>query len=147
MRVLSRVAVFLALVGLTACQTTAGSGQSEVLPGATDVDPVVALDMYRRICTDTAPSFSGAADVLSTLPFKQHPTTGTYFHQSINMSFKIVVTPTLDQCSMVIGSRKFNAITATMMSATSSKKLATQVGTPYETDGIVYLAVFGRVAK
>ncbi|MGB5557049.1 MAG: hypothetical protein WBN04_03450 [Paracoccaceae bacterium] len=100
------------LGGLTAlvlggCASTEGTRTaaasapgSEVGPGPAAVDAVSASKLFNDVCGKTAPSFRKAPAVMAELPFRQNTATGTYYHQSLDLSFKLLP----KRCSMVFGS-------------------------------------------
>ncbi|MBC6407837.1 MAG: hypothetical protein GDA40_06810 [Rhodobacteraceae bacterium] len=46
--------------------------------------------LFFRACVETAPTFKDAKKVISTEPFRQNSTSGTYCHDVYNLSVKVV---------------------------------------------------------
>jgi len=62
---------------------------------------MTATSILQRVCIDTAPSFKKAPAVMAKMPFRQHPVTGTYYHQNLDLSIKLMS----KRCSMVFTSK------------------------------------------
>ena len=114
----------IAALGLAACVpggATAPSGQaatsgdSGVNPGAEMADGISAMLIFTRVCLDTQPHFKKAPAVLADLPFRQRPETGTYYHQNLDLSVKLVG----GRCSMVFTSADDPTQLGILMSAAS----------------------------
>ena len=102
---LAAMALGLALTGCVENTSTASKAAegAEVQPGPANVDMVSAVSLFDRVCAKTAPRFSGAPKALASLPVRQHPDTGTFYHQNLNLSFKVTVGR---GCSMVFVSKE-----------------------------------------
>jgi len=74
-------------------------------PGPSPATPKQAGVLFAQICIATLPNFEGAAAKLSAPPFKQNSTTGTYYHQQINLSFKLMKEDGKPVCSLVYGAK------------------------------------------
>ena len=81
------------------------SGPVAVGPGSLNVDLVTAVSMFKKVCVKNAPHFANSPKVLASLPFQQSPSTGTYFHKELNMSFKVRGAKGSKVCSMVFVSK------------------------------------------
>ncbi|MGB5069289.1 MAG: hypothetical protein WBO29_18175 [Albidovulum sp.] len=99
----------LAALVLGGCVTPDPASQAPVSAPATDVGPGPAQAdgtsagvIFSSVCADTAPSFRQAPAILAKMPFRQHPTTGTYYHQNLDLSVKLMP----KRCSMVFSSRE-----------------------------------------
>lgn len=78
----------------------AATNSTNVVPGPYQVDGMGAGMIFARVCAETAPSFRNAPTVMADMPFRQHPETGTYFHQNFDLSIKLMP----KSCSMVFTS-------------------------------------------
>ncbi|MCF2869583.1 hypothetical protein L0664_00770 [Octadecabacter sp. G9-8] len=100
----------VALVALGACQAAAPStgpttavaaARSTVGPGS---QPATAQDAINNfaVCINSAPTFAQAPQQLRALPFTQNSNTGTWYHQTLNLSINV----SGNRCSMVFGSNE-----------------------------------------
>ena len=99
----------IAVVSLAGCVTPDASTvaatpaqSSQVGPGAEPVDGFFAVTIFKSVCSDTAPSFKKASAIMAKMPFRQHPVTGTYYHQNLDLSVKLMP----KRCSMVFSSKE-----------------------------------------
>lgn len=77
------------------------AGGVAVGPGPSVADGISASGIFGQVCGTTAPGFGAAPAQLTKMPFRQHPTTGTYYHQNLDLSVKLMP----KRCSMVFSSR------------------------------------------
>jgi hypothetical protein len=91
----------VALLLLTAPAVAQG-----VSPGETPLGITEIVEQFGRACVKTLPEFSAAPDVLRDQGFVQNPATTTWFHQTLNLSFKLTPPKGGDQCSMVFVSKE-----------------------------------------
>lgn len=109
-----RFAGLIAAVTLSACVSSAPSppsaeaaklaeqvAQSDIGPGPDQVEGIGASMIFGDVCVATAPSFRKAPAVMAQMPFRQHPGTGTYYHQNLDLSIKLMP----KRCSMVFTSK------------------------------------------
>ena len=66
-------------------------------PGATPASPAQAGALFSQVCIANLPRFAGAPATLAALPFTQRTSTGTYYHNSLNLSFSL----SYGDCSLV----------------------------------------------
>jgi hypothetical protein len=99
----------LAALVLAGCVTPDGSTvaassaqPSQVGPGDASVDGMSAGMIFNQVCSDTAPGFKKAPAIMAKMPFRQNPTTGTYYHQKLDLSIKLMP----KRCSMVFSSKE-----------------------------------------
>ncbi len=121
------IGLVLATVVYVACAVAASA---EVGPGKGKVDAIFGSLMFSDICAKTLPRFRSAPSVLAKMRFKQSPETGTYFHQSLDMSVKLFEQNGRQVCSMVFSSREEPMLLAMMfgtsvISATNSDNALT----------------------
>jgi hypothetical protein len=108
-RLLRLVVAAVVTMGLVACEpappvrmmvagapSAPDAGPGERLPTAT-----AAGTLFANVCLATAPSFVAAPLALFTEPFTQNSTTGTYYHNSLNLSFKLIDNGGSLRCSLV----------------------------------------------
>ncbi|MCX8508083.1 MAG: hypothetical protein ORN49_04255, partial [Rhodobacteraceae bacterium] len=74
--------------------------QSDVGPGPDQANGINASMIFGDVCVATAPSFRKAPAVMAKMPFRQHPGTGTYYHQNLDLWIKLMP----KRCSMVFTS-------------------------------------------
>lgn len=117
-----RLSLCLAAVALAGCVASApaenggvSSRDSGVGPGSDPVDEVSAGMIFSSVCGDTAPSFRKAPAAMAKMPFRQRPETGTYYHQNLDLSVKLMP----KRCSMVFGSRADAGQLAILLTAAS----------------------------
>lgn len=71
-------------------------------PGPQNADPRVAAQVFNSACLESGPAFANTPAALATLPFTQNARTGTFYHNSQNMSVKLQGSPA-NACSIVFG--------------------------------------------
>lgn len=82
-----RTALFApALLALSACMAAPPESPTAV-PGNTPVDPAVAAQLFAETCLATLPDHAGVPAVLAARPFTRNAATGTYYHDTLNLSF------------------------------------------------------------
>jgi hypothetical protein len=112
-----------ALLALTACEALqVGPALSDVAPlstaaaatppslptagpGTTLVGPAVAGNLFVDICLANLPDFTGTPAALALEPFTQNTGTGTYYHDTLNLSIKLVTENGEPKCSIVFAAR------------------------------------------
>ncbi|MEP2890347.1 hypothetical protein [Tateyamaria sp.] len=108
----------LAMMALAACQTDVSGGQAVlVAPPSDDVVPVafaagpgrravtqqLGTNVVKSACVDTRPRFTRTPETLARLGgFVQDAQTLTYFHQTYDLSVKLID----GRCSVVMGGLK-----------------------------------------
>jgi len=100
------------LASLAACATPPSSPTAA--PGPNPADPAMAGRLFAETCMATAPQFAGLAAAMASYPMTQNAGTGTYYHNTQDLSVKRVGTGANGSCSIVLGS---NASHADMASA------------------------------
>ncbi len=95
---------------LTACDVATSSNAETVKPGSKQVDPVSASSLFSQVCVKTYPNISAATTELGKLPFTQNPRTKTYYHHTLDLSFKLTKASDVQACSMVFGSTDKNGL-------------------------------------
>ncbi len=136
--VATRMLLSAAVLVLAACvEQTASSG--DVGPGPELADPVIASMMFSDVCVDTAPSFAGAPRVLQSLPFRQHPETGTYYHTNLNLSFKVFSDGGRRICSIVFATDEAPGPTTLILAATGAGRVAIETSASRGPDGQTYI--------
>ncbi|MBW6418993.1 hypothetical protein [Celeribacter sp. PS-C1] len=103
----SFIAVSAFAFSLTACVdgTTSPTTSGPVAPSSKSVDLTGAVTLFQSVCLDGAASPAKAKAAIDGLPMRQHPETGTYYHNSLNLSFKLIQDDGVSTCSMVFASR------------------------------------------
>lgn len=108
MRICLSLTAVVAMLAVGACTPTVDSpavngavATGPVGPGSEQADGLSAMALFSDVCIKTSPSFRGAPAALKKLPFRQHPDTGTYYHQNLDLSIKLMP----KRCSMVFTSR------------------------------------------
>jgi hypothetical protein len=100
----------LALIGLMGCDPVTppvrmvvegAATAPDAGPGQTLTTASAAGKLFAEVCLATAPSFVAAPLALSVQPFTQNSTTGTYYHNSLNLSFKLLDRDSGLACSLV----------------------------------------------
>jgi len=121
----TRLAPAILFLALAACMNAEPSapaaipvGSRDTGPGPDDADGLMSAMMFGRVCVDTAPSMARARQEIASLPFVQHPETGTYYHTNVNLSFKLG-TGGDRSCSMVFGTREEAGGLAILFAATT----------------------------
>ncbi|NSX55059.1 hypothetical protein [Parasulfitobacter algicola] len=86
------------LMALTACtpQVDRNAG-----PGIDFVSPGRAAALYKQVCVSNATNFENVPAVLAQMPFRQEPESGIYYHQDLNLSFRLGKSKNSDFCGMV----------------------------------------------
>lgn len=92
-----------ACVAPTAATRAAAPVSANAGPGPNDATPAQAAALFRQVCVDTVPSHAKARTALAALPFVQRQSTGTYYHNSLNLSFKLIADGPTPVCSLVFG--------------------------------------------
>lgn len=109
---LRHLAIASVCIAVAGCVDTAARPQSIVIdpnvaPGTQEVTSTVAAQEFGRVCVDNAPGFANAPAQLRSPTYERSSTTGTYFHQALNLSVKLPTdTPFGTVCSMVFGSNE-----------------------------------------
>ena len=98
------VSSFLLLLGCVDPATPTVVSEGGVGPGATAAPVMTASALFRQVCIDTAPRLDAARTALSKLPFTQNPTTGTYYHNMLDLSIKVRREGGRGVCSIVFAS-------------------------------------------
>lgn len=109
-------AMALALAGCVDTQSSAPASRNDIRPGPHQVDGVDAMMMFKRICVEPSPTFADTRSIIATLPFQQHPATGTYYHRNLDLSVKLTPVAGGGVCSMVFASKDESSQLALMMS-------------------------------
>ncbi len=100
-------------------QVAAGETPVEpVGPGTEQADAITATKILQKVCVDTAPSFKKAPAVMAKMPFRQHPVTGTFYHQNLDLSIKLMS----KRCSMVFTSKDDPIVLSIAISAAGGKQ-------------------------
>ncbi len=73
----------------------------EVTVGTGEPDMLTTGLLFQSVCGETLPRFRRAERILENRGFVRNPDTGTYYHQSINLSFRIGTANGSPVCSMV----------------------------------------------
>jgi hypothetical protein len=92
-----------ACVAPTSGVPTSTPVSSNAGPGPQDATPAEAATLFRQVCVETVPSHAKARAAIATLPFVQRRSTGTYYHRSLNLSFKLITDAGTPICSLVFG--------------------------------------------
>jgi len=112
------------LASLGACAEGGASGavrsSAEVGPGSVPVDLLTATTLFQRVCVDTAPGFQTAPQAISGLPFTYNTRSEIYYHDTLNLSFKLVPSPRGTICSMVLFSNEQAGVLAIAMGVAAS---------------------------
>lgn len=97
-----RRGVLVACFALAGCVAPQGVAPTsgEVGPGSARVDAMDAAFIFSDVCVKTAPGFAKAPAAMQSMPFAQHPETGTYYHKNLDLSIKLMP----KRCSMVFRS-------------------------------------------
>lgn len=113
-----RFVVAIALsVTLGACQTTTGSGAhetepnenapvGEIGPGAAPLSIKTSTFLFQEVCVKTVRNNSGFRKALANNGFVASPTTGTYYDNKRDVSFKWITTSGKPVCSMAFVSKE-----------------------------------------
>lgn len=143
----------LALVAVAACQTGVSEGQAVPVaapaevpvafaagPGRLAVTTQFGANVIKSACVDTRPSFERAPVVLAGIGgFVQNAQTLTYFHQSYDVSVKLID----GRCSVVMGGLKdANAVIAVRDQAGPVGVVSS--GLPRRIDGRLYASFSTR---
>lgn len=108
-RILRLLAAGVLSLGMVACEPVPPVRMMVAgAPSAPDADPgeqlptaAAAGTLFANVCLATAPSFVAAPLALLTEPFTQNSTTGTYYHDNLNLSFKLIDEGGRLRCSLV----------------------------------------------
>ena len=98
-------ALAILVAGCMETQPTTAVSRGDVRPGTHQVDGIIASGLFGQICVETSPKFSRTRSVIAALPFMQHPETGTYYHQNLDLSVKLTNGANDSTCSMVFASK------------------------------------------
>ena len=99
--VIGACVAFTALAGCVGSDTQVSS-KPNAGPGTQFTTPVEAGRIFAKACVLTEPTFKGAEKALLTYPITHSSTTGTYYHNSDNLSVKVHQ----GTCSLVFGANK-----------------------------------------
>ena len=88
----------LCVLAVSACTATP-TVASKAGPGQGVPDPQRAGFLFAEACILTAPGFENVPTVLADHPFTQNAETGTYYHDTLNLSVKRLP----EGCSLVFG--------------------------------------------
>ena len=130
----------IALLFLPAC-VSGTPVSTTAAPGAQDTNPQEAGRIFAAMCINTLPDYAGAAEAAAAFPLTQSASTGTYFHNSQNLSFKL----TGDSCSMVAGTASSDPVAFIVDTMRSASDAATYldadvtIGERMGPDGKFYL--------
>ena len=105
-----RIAAILALLALAACETPSETINVNGVPVDPDVGPATtpagaaeAGALFRQVCLAHAPAFGGSAAALRGGPFRR-AATDVWYHDSLNLSFKLITVDGQPACSLVFAS-------------------------------------------
>ncbi len=140
-----------ALVPLSACAETGGSpmvpaaAASNVGPGPNEPDSAMAMGLFRQVCLDTGVDLAKARKVVEAGPYRQNSGTGTYYHSSLDLSFRLRPEGGKPVCSMVIGTSESPSSIALLAAATGQsapKGVEVSVGGSQSFGGRNYIRIF-----
>lgn len=145
----------LAMMALAACQTNVSGGQAVPVAAPTDdVVPVafaagpgrrvvtqqLGADVIKSACVDTLPRFTRTPETLAGLGgFVQNAQTLTYFHQTYDLSVKLID----GRCSIVMGGLK-NEAAAIAMRDQAGPGGVVSLGQPRRVSGRLYIRFFTK---
>jgi hypothetical protein len=89
-----------------------------VKPGPNAVRLTEATALFDKVCVSHYPNLKASEAEIRKMPFKQ-ATTGTWFHQTLDLSFKLI--PERRACSLVFGSREDPMQLALAMAAQATR--------------------------
>ena len=92
-------------LALVAAVLAGGGASAEDLAGSKPVGIENATNMFQKICVETLPDFKRAKAILDASGFAANPETGTLYHPTLNLSFKVKSGKANGACSMVFVSR------------------------------------------
>lgn len=104
-------------------------------PGPKDVTPKVGGALFNQICLQTAPSFQQAPAQIAKHPFVQSALTGTYFHQTIDLSIKLGP----KRCSLVMAGTSLGPQSVATFLDAAKAGTNTHFAKINKTDGRTYL--------
>ncbi len=107
MRLRIITAAFLCGFALSGCmdsQPPQSVAENSVNVGETPAPVAVASVLFTKVCVETLPSFANAQKHLKAPEFEQNPSTGIYYHQKYDLSFKLQRSKKQIACSMVFAS-------------------------------------------
>ncbi|MEM9854819.1 MAG: hypothetical protein AAF841_10260 [Pseudomonadota bacterium] len=139
-RILKRGACVVSMAILAACEVPpppAGETTPGIGPGPFGMTGDQAVALFSQVCLATAPSYATAPAVIAELPFRQSPTTGTYYHQRFNASVKI----SDDGCSFVGAGRQLNPLVDTNSLLDADPTGRTLPRPPRSANGLTYISV------
>lgn len=76
---------------------------ADAVPGAEPANPATAGALFAKGCLATLPDFAGTPAALASEPVTQRQASGVYYHNSENLSLKVVRTADGAYCSVVFG--------------------------------------------
>ena len=88
--------IVTALLTLGACVGTPPVS-ADAGPGTRSADPRTAAEVFTAACIRTLPDFAGTPFAIAQFPMTQNMETGTYFHNDLDLSVKLIG----DDCSIV----------------------------------------------
>ena len=97
------------------------------------------VELFSQVCLDTAPDFANAPIVLDALPVQRNFDTGTYFHETLNLSFKLISRDDVEICSMVMASDD-DPVPA-ILNAAQSSDLDVTISPPLDIEGETYYRI------
>ena len=89
----------LALLGACAAPPVSDTAGPQLAPAS----PATAGKLFAKGCLQQLPAFSGTPAALATEPVTQRRDTGTFYHNSENLSIKVVEVEGARFCSVVFG--------------------------------------------
>ena len=96
-----RTTVVALALGLAAC--TQPPVSDDAIPGAEPANPATAGALFANGCLRALPDFAGTPAALASEPVTQRRASGVYYHNTQNLSLKLVRTTAGTQCSVVFG--------------------------------------------
>ncbi len=131
-----------ATLGLAACvQPSAPSGP--VGPGATAPDAGTTALLFRDVCLANLPDLNQTRSALAAGPFRQDSGSGIYYHNALDLSFKVRSEAGTPVCSVVAGlagnAGGFGAAIAALAVPTGLK---VNVGSPLAAGDRTYVSAF-----
>lgn len=90
-----------AILLATACSQPPVS--ADAAPGAQPANPTTAGALFAKGCLATLPDFAGTPAALASQPVTQRQASGVYYHNTENLSLKVVRTTAGAYCSVVFG--------------------------------------------
>ncbi|KPP84154.1 MAG: hypothetical protein HLUCCA08_01450 [Rhodobacteraceae bacterium HLUCCA08] len=100
---LKRTLVALAATAALAACDVAAPASSTAGPGTVPVPPGNAAGLFRQVCVANQDDLSGATATLAALPFTRNSGQDIYYHDRLDLSFKVTPNGASAVCSMVWG--------------------------------------------